>query len=136
MINMDNGLRRSRILILDDNDDILEMLRELLTNEGYEVKTFTSVSDIIQLTEETKPSLVLLDYLLAGINGGEYCHQLKKHPLTSHIPIIMLSAHQRVIESLGNYGWDAFIAKPFDVDSLTATISELLKVSAETCSPY
>jgi CheY-like chemotaxis protein len=91
---------------------------------------YTSVTEIIALAEETQPDLVLLDYLLGGINDGEYCHQLKHHPHTGHIPVIMLSAYQRVIESLGDYGWDAFVAKPFDLEQLARQTERLLQKSA------
>ncbi|TSJ36387.1 response regulator [Mucilaginibacter corticis] len=115
-----------KILLLEDNADITEMLRTWLSSLNYEVITFQQVEDIVTLAEEVSPDLVLLDYLLGGINGGEYCAQLKKNAGTQHIPVIMLSAHQRVIESLGHYGWDAFIAKPFDLSELALKISELI----------
>ena len=115
-----------RILILEDNQDILEMLTEWLTSIGYEVAAYHSVTDIVSLVEENRPDLIMLDYLLGGINGGEYCSQLKKNQKTKHIPIIMLSAHQRVIDSLGHYGWDAFVAKPFDIEELAQQINTLI----------
>ncbi|WP_413666731.1 response regulator [Mucilaginibacter sp. Mucisp86] len=115
-----------KILILEDNQDILEILSEWFTTAGYEVAAYDTVTDIIALTEAHQPDLVLLDYLLGGINGGEYCAQLKKHRTTGHIPVIMLSAHQRVIDSLGHYGWDAFVAKPFDLECLTKQIDSLI----------
>ncbi|UOE50948.1 response regulator [Mucilaginibacter sp. SMC90] len=114
-----------KILILEDNADITEVLTDWLSAISYEVITCQQVDDIVKLAEEVRPNLVLLDYLLGGINGGEYCAQLKKNGGTQHIPVIMLSAHQRVIESLGHYGWDAFIAKPFDLAELASKISEL-----------
>lgn len=66
--------------------------------------------------------IVILDYILFGINGGELCHMLKTTPETCHIPVIMVSAYPRVLESLGNYGSDAFIAKPFNLSDITDTI--------------
>lgn len=116
-----------KILILEDTQDVLDLLTDWLTSIGYEVAAYTTVMDIIALAKETQPDLVLLDYLLGGINGGEYCAQLKKHTYTNHIPVIMLSAHQRVIDSLGHYGWDAFVAKPFDLEDLAVQISQLME---------
>jgi len=122
------NIKSQKILILEDTQDILELLTDWLSSLGYEVAAYATVTDIISLTKEMQPDLVLLDYLLGGINGGEYCAQLKKHPDTKHIPVIMLSAHQRVIDSLGHYGWDAFVAKPFDLEELAEQISHLISL--------
>ena len=126
---MENALTETtkKILILEDNPDILEILTDWLTSIGYQVAAYSTVNDIIELAEETKPDLVLLDYLLGGINGGEYCSQLKKNAKTGHILVVMLSAHQRVIDSLGHYGWDAFVPKPFDLEYLAAQINMLIE---------
>jgi DNA-binding response OmpR family regulator len=117
------------ILIVDDQNDILDVLKEALEMEGYNVITLPYTEDIIKSAKEHQPDLVMLDFLLAGINGGEHCHFLKVNPLTSHIPVIMMSAYPRVLESLGNYGADEFIAKPFDLHDLTSTVKHLLETS-------
>lgn len=116
----------NHILILDDSQDILDALQQALTDEGYEVTTYSFCEDILQVVKQHQPNLVLLDYLLFGINGGELCHQIKTDPLTMHIPVILMSGYPRVLESLGNYGSDAFIAKPFDLVKLYATIKRYL----------
>lgn len=115
-----------KILILDDNEDILEMVKEAMLSEGYTVESTTNTDDIIELVKAHKPDLVLMDYLLPRINGGELCYQIKNYPDTAHIPVVMVSAYPRVLESLGNYGSDAFIAKPFSLDELTGTVKDLL----------
>ena len=117
------------ILIVDDQHDILDVLKEALEMEGYKVTTLTYTEDIIRSANEHQPDLVMLDFLLAGINGGEHCHFLKTNPLTSHIPVIMLSGYPRVLESLGNYGADAFIAKPFGLEEITSKVRYLLEAS-------
>jgi DNA-binding response OmpR family regulator len=115
-----------RILILDDNQDILDVLQEALVDEGYEVTALNYCDDIIKSMQQYQPDLVMLDFLLAGINGGELCHEIKTHPLTSGMPVIMLSGFPRVLESLGNYGSDAFIQKPFDLAKLLDTVQYCL----------
>jgi DNA-binding response OmpR family regulator len=115
------------ILIVDDQIDMLDVLKEALEQEGYNVTALPYTDDIVQSAQQYKADLVMLDFLLAGINGGEHCHFLKTYPLTSHIPIIMLSGYPRVLESLGNYGADAFIAKPFDLNYLSETVKNLLE---------
>lgn len=117
------------ILIVDDQSDILDVLKEALEMEGYNVTTLSYTDDIINSAKEFNPDLVMLDFLLAGINGGEHCHFLKTNPLTSHIPVIMMSGYPRVLESLGNYGADAFIAKPFGLGEITSTVRGLLEAS-------
>ncbi|WCT14899.1 response regulator [Mucilaginibacter jinjuensis] len=116
---------QKKILIVDDNEDVLQMLKDLLFDEGYFVEGFLGTDDIIQLANQHKPDLVIIDYLLAGINGGEYCHQIKTDATTSHIPVIMLSAHPKVLNSLGNYGSDRFISKPFSIDEVILAVKEL-----------
>lgn len=73
-----------------------------------------------------KPDLVLLDYLLPGINGGELCGQIKRHQAFSKIPVIIYSAYPKVLTSLGDYGCDLFLPKPFDLDELAKHIETLL----------
>jgi DNA-binding response OmpR family regulator len=116
----------SKILIVDDQQDILELMKDILEPEGYQVITLMQVEDIFVEIENNQPDIILLDFLLSGINGGEFCAQIKKNPKTQHIPVIFLSAHSRVIESLGHYGYDDFIAKPFDIKDVLATIKRHL----------
>jgi CheY-like chemotaxis protein len=116
-----------KILIVDDQSDTLDLLKELFEDEGYQVTALPYTEDIIGCITQYQPELVMLDFLLAGINGGELCHQLKTNPLSAHIPVIMLSGYPRVLESLGNYGADAFIAKPFDLGHLTGTVKHWLE---------
>src|SRR3954470_8363937 len=105
-----------RILILDNDPGMLDVMQDVLHYEGFSVKAISDTDDIFKCITEYTPDLVLLDYILDGINGGELCAQIKKNPLTSHLPVIIMSAYSRVLLSLGNYGCDDFIAKPFDLD--------------------
>lgn len=118
-----------KILIVDDQNDTLDLLKEIFEDEGYEVTALPYTEDIIRSITQYQPNLVMLDFLLAGINGGELCHQLKTNSLSAHIPVIMLSGYPRVLESLGSYGADAFIAKPFDLAHLTETVKHWLEES-------
>lgn len=115
-----------KILILDDSDDILEVMKDALEMEGYEVKTLNYTDDICREVIAFNTDMVILDYILFGINGGELCHIMKTNPLTAHVPVIMVSAYPRVLESLGSYGSDAFIAKPFNLSDIFNTVKECL----------
>ncbi len=119
-----------QILILDDHQDLLEILRDLFHFEGYKVKICDFTKDIFSLINDHKPDLIILDYLMNGLNGGEICAQIKKNQSTSHIPIIILSAYDKVIMSLGDYGSDLFIAKPFDNDDLLRKVKGLLNLKS------
>ena len=115
-----------KILILDDNEDILEMIKIALEDEGHEVECMINTNDIYKTISHTKPDLLIVDYILPGINGGELCHQVKNNPKTEHIPVIMVSGHQRVLQSLGTYGADVFIAKPFSLEDIVNNVNNCL----------
>src|SRR5579872_7352715 len=114
-----------RVLILDNDSDVLEIMQEALTYEGLHVTCADEANDILQLINRHKPDLLMVDYLLDGINGGELCHQVKANPQTHDLPVIIMSAYPRVLLSLGTYGSDDFIAKPFDLDDIVARIKKL-----------
>ncbi len=122
-----------KILILDDNEDILEMMKVALEDEGHEVECLTNTDDIFKAINHIKPDLLIVDYILSGINGGEFCHQVKTNPKTSHIPVIMVSGHQRVLGSLGTYGADVFIAKPFSLEDIVTNVNSCL-VQSDNCA--
>src|SRR4051812_42860243 len=114
---------KKRVLIVDDNPDNLNLLEEIFISQGDEVKAVLKTDDILKLTESFKPDVVLLDYILDGINGGELCCQLKNNPQYSHIPVIIISAHPKVLFSLGTYKCDRVIPKPFDIDILLSNVN-------------
>ena len=116
-----------KILIVDDDHDILNVLKDLLEHEGYEVIALDYTDSIINNITKYNPDLVMLDFLLAGVNGGELCHEIKINSQTSWMPVILLSAFPRVLDSLGNYGSDAFIAKPFDIDVVLKKVKDCLE---------
>lgn len=112
-----------RILVIDNDPGILEAMQEVLIYEGYEVLVKEDAGDILSMVHQHQPDLLLIDYILNGINGGELCHQVKVNYATSHLPVILMSAYPRVLQSLGHYGFDDFIPKPFDLTDLTQRIA-------------
>ncbi|WP_345949144.1 response regulator [Mucilaginibacter sp. PAMB04274] len=115
-----------RILIIEDSPDIADVLSSILTDEGYKVTARTEASDIVKLVIDNQPDLIITDYILEGINGGEYCATLKRDERTSHIPVIILSGYGKLLESLGDYGADKIVDKPFDNAHLLITVAGLL----------
>jgi len=120
---------RKHFLIIDDNQDILDVLNDLFTEEDYQVTTLTATENIITTVQDVNPDVIITDYILNGINGGEYCHQIKTNSSTAHIPVIILSAYPMVLDSLGNYGADAIVSKPFDIQHLLQTVKNVLEVT-------
>lgn len=115
-----------RILIIEDDEDILQVLETVLIHNDFEVKGLERTDDILKAAEEYHPDLILTDYLLSGTNGGKICQQIKAHKETCHIPVILISAYPELAISLGAFGFDAFITKPFDINQLVAKIHGLV----------
>jgi DNA-binding response OmpR family regulator len=116
-------------LIIDDDEAVLDVMAEALQYEGFDVKTSGKADGIAGIIRVYQPDLLLIDYLLSGINGGEICHQLKIDVNTSQLPVIIISAYPKVLLSLGDYGCDKFIAKPFDLDYLIESIKAVLSAN-------
>ncbi len=118
--------KRKKLLIVDDEPDILEFLQVILEEEGYEVLTSTKGEYLEQLHNVGLPQLILLDVLLSGKDGREIVKYLKSQDETKHIPVIMFSAHPSAEQTARAAGAEDFIAKPFNIDDLLAKIAQLL----------
>jgi len=114
-----------RVLILDNDPDVLDVMNEALTYEGFDVVCFSETDDAIALVKKHDPDLLIIDYILSGINGGELCRQVKTNKLTADLPVVLVSAYPRVLQSSGDYDCDDFIPKPFDLEDLVERIKKL-----------
>lgn len=113
-----------RILAIDDNLAILDVLNEILSFEGYEVVTISDGVKALDTVEMVHPDLILLDVMLNDMDGREICRALKNHRSFSDIPVIMLSATHDLIDSINQPGApDDFIAKPFDIYYLISKVN-------------
>lgn len=118
-----------RILAVDDEEDILELLRYNLSKEGYQVKAVASGEAALVAAREFGPELILLDLMLPGLDGLEVCKRLKAHPQTQSIPIIMLTAKGEdadIVTGL-ELGADDYVTKPFSPRVLTARLRAILR---------
>jgi len=115
-----------RLLVVDDEPDILEFLRVILEEEGYEVVTSVKGDYLEQLHNGGLPHLILLDVLLSGKDGREIVKYLKSQQETKHIPVIMFSAHPSAEQTSRRAGADDFLAKPFDIEVLLAKIAHYI----------
>jgi CheY-like chemotaxis protein len=112
--------RQTRVLVVDDDPDILDAIRFLLEDEGYAVTT-TEKGEYAENLHDGNgglPDLIILDVLLSGKDGRTICRSLKSRPDTQHIPIIMISAHPDAEAAAYAVGADHFVAKPFDMFDL------------------
>lgn len=116
----------SKILVVDDDPNICELLRVYLENEGYEVKTANDGVEGISYFKMYSPDLVLLDIMLPRKDGWEVCRQIRKN---SNVPIVMITAKGEVFDKvLGlELGADDFIVKPFDMKELSARVKAVLR---------
>ena len=123
------SLRTEKIVVIEDEADILEVIAYNLKREGYDVVTSTSGEDGLEKIERFKPNLVVLDLMLPEVDGIELCKKLKADPLTQSIPVIMVTAkgeESDVVLGLG-VGADDYVTKPFSPRELTARVKAVLR---------
>ncbi len=123
----------ARILVVDDEEPIRELLKFNLEKEGYDVSLAADGIQALALTASLPPDLVVLDVMIPGINGMDVCRDLRQNPLFSHIPIIMLTAKGEEIDKvLGlELGADDYMTKPFSTRELIARIKARLRRRVE-----
>lgn len=117
-----------KILVVDDDPDILDAIQFALEDEGYAVTTAEKGEYAENLRDGNGglPDLIILDVLLSGKDGRLICKKLKGQDETRHIPIIMISAHPGADRSVREVGADDFLAKPFEVDGLLAMVARYM----------
>jgi two-component system phosphate regulon response regulator PhoB len=120
---------KQRILIVDDEEDILELLKYNLSREGYATDCVTSGEDALRSAEKSPPDLVILDLMLPGMDGLEACRRLKGGETTRHVPIVMLTAKGEEADIVAGLelGADDYITKPFSPRVLAARIRAVLR---------
>jgi len=116
-----------KILIIDDDPDILDILSLLLAGEGYEVRALSCGDTVFDDIKDFQPDLILMDVMLAGMDGRAICKSIKENHLTSFLPVILLSGTHDLDKSLDLPGApNDFVAKPFDIYHLLARIENQL----------
>ena len=114
----------SKILVVDDEPTIVELIEESLHIEGYETSRAYSGEEALEALAKDPPDLVLLDLMLPGMDGYEVCRQMQKDVRLSQIPVIMLTAKSAVADKVTGYqkGADDYITKPFDTEELLVRV--------------
>jgi len=122
-------VKTEKIVVIEDEADILEVIEYNLKREGFQVIVSRSGEDGLEKIEKAAPDLVLLDLMLPEIDGVELCRTLKSDPLTASIPVIMVTAQGEesdVVLGLG-VGADDYVTKPFSPKELVARVKAVLR---------
>lgn len=121
---------KPQILVVDDEEDIRQLLRKLLTFDGYDVIEAKTGREALERLRTARPSAILLDAMLPEIHGFDICATLKKSPAFQGTPIIVISAvykgweHARTVQE--SHGADAFVEKPFDIHYLRQLVARMV----------
>ncbi len=127
--NLDSG--KKKVLIVDDDAEIVELIADVLIRDGrFDIKSASSGYDAGVLTQQFRPDLILLDYMLPDVNGNVVFHTIKMNPEFENIKIIIVSGviKQEEIEQLLKSGAEDFIKKPFNIVELTDKIANVLQM--------
>ena len=128
MTNLHFPARKRTIMVVDDNHDIVEILRTMLEENGFNVGCAYSGQELFTSLEEQKPDLILLDIMMPKMDGLEVLNRLKRNPSTSSIPVILVTAMVRYENIIRGYRMEAdyYITKPFTEIQLLTGINLLL----------
>ena len=117
------GLEGQRILIVEDDSDLREALSEVLRDEGYTVAMATDGREALDhLKRESRPSLILLDLTMPVMNGWQFRDEQRRDPDLSEIPVVVLSASDRLAEKMGPLGVTDYVRKPIELGQLLRMI--------------
>lgn len=116
----------NKILVVDDDLDILSLVKVILSMNNFDVDTISRPEEVGKQLHHFKPNLVLLDVSLGDADGRDICKQMRAAEDTADIPVILFSANQEMSKYVDNCGAQAFIAKPFEISMLVNTIKRHL----------
>jgi DNA-binding response OmpR family regulator len=121
--------RLGRVLVVEDEQDVAELIRYHVTKEGYEVFTAPTGTDALRNARDLQPEVVLLDIMVPQLNGWEICRRLKQDPVTKGIPVIMVTGRAEEGDKVLGFelGADDYITKPFSPRELVARIRAVVR---------
>ncbi len=129
LTNLDSD--KEKVLVVDDEQEIVDLLVDVLERDGrFEVKTATSGYDAGLLTQQFRPDVIILDYMLPDINADVVTKTIRSNPSLEDTRIILISAHIDETEQakIQEMGVDAFLHKPFQIEELVGKVSDLLNL--------
>jgi two-component system, OmpR family, alkaline phosphatase synthesis response regulator PhoP len=118
-----------RIFIIDDEPDIREILQFNLLKDGFTVYTYGNPQDALNAFKDISPDLIVTDWLMPGMDGLEFCKNLKMNPQTAHIPVIMITCKSDEIDIVTalELGAEDYMVKPFGIKELAVRIKKVLR---------
>ncbi len=116
----------AKILVVDDDKPILEVVKTILDNEGYVVETISDWPEVFGKIKTFKPDLIILDIFISGADGRVICKELKKSKTTLHIPVILFSATNRLEAYTKDSNAQGYLKKPFEREELVNIVKECL----------
>jgi DNA-binding response OmpR family regulator len=124
-------MTKGRILVVEDDFDISNMLRIYFSGQGYEVQVAPRGGDALTMTRKQLPNLIVLDIMLPDMNGYDVCRELRTTTRTSHIPIIFLTQKDERSDKIQGLelGADDYITKPFDIEELKLRVQNAIAAS-------
>jgi two-component system phosphate regulon response regulator PhoB len=126
-----------RILVIDDEPDLLELVRVNLEKSGYEVDTALSGREALASVRRALPDLIVLDLMLPDVSGTEICRTIRADPSLSSLPIIMLTAKSDEVDRVVGFelGADDYVTKPFSPRELTLRVRAVLRRRSDASTP-
>ena len=126
-----------RILVVDDEPDLLELVRFNLVQEGFRVDTASTGADALARVATTRPDLVVLDLMLPDQSGTEVCRRIRSSPATAHVPVIMLTARSEEVDRVVGFelGADDYVTKPFSPRELVLRIRAVMRRGEQPEAP-
>lgn len=118
------GIVNKKVLIFDDDEDVLSICSIVLEDAGWEVITFPNCNNIVSRVIDLNPAVILMDNWIPDEGGVVATQLLKKSADVNHIPVIYFSANNEVNELAAQAGADAYLAKPFDLGDLEAIVAK------------
>jgi DNA-binding response OmpR family regulator len=118
---------KKKVLIAEDDKAIIEVVKIILQNEGYQVFTADQGEIVHKTIDKDKPDVVLLDIWLYGEDGGQIAKRIKTKKETQHIPVILMSANNETEKITKEVGADDFLLKPFNIDDLLYIVRKHIK---------
>ena len=131
-----SGVPQFRVLVVEDEESFVEALTLGLSREGFRVDVARDGAEALDLIDDVRPDVVLLDLMLPGMSGTELCRRLRREPATRRTPIIMLTARTSEADRVAglDLGADDYISKPFSVRELMARVRAVLRRTDENAS--
>ena len=121
-------IQTAKVLVVDDEPEITEIVQTFLADAGYQVKVENSSTRALQVARQFKPDIILLDIMMPGLDGYDVCRDIKSDPEFSHTPIIFLTGKDRNDDMGRSFksGGDMFIKKPFSCERLLEIVNIVL----------